>query len=549
MLTIYEAMQLPALRGTKLIGGLQGKENPIKWVTTIEIIEDITRFQDGEFVVTTGFGLMDNPVYRLRLIELIRLKKLSGLALYTGFYIETIPENIIKEADKVHLPLIEIPNSINFSTITKAIVEQIGNKQMRLLQDSLKIHKEMTKLAVNNDGLEEVLEKLSPLTETSLCVFDDVGQLLALKNIHFQEMYVEESWIIIDGQKHDLTNLFQSGNDKSINLIQWGDIYCFLSPIKSDYFTYGFLLAIQKKQVWSEMDDIIMDHVSTLIGIELVKQYAIEETRVRLQGELVEEILMRDHLNKETAIKRGKKLGFDLTKSHAVLFFKFTPNGTTQEDRDWGNHLYYIVAKLLSSTNRQYILLPKVNELYSLIEVDLSEKIIEKDKMKQLADQILHRWCHHFKEKIMIGIGNAYQEINDVAASAKEAESAVKYAPLLLKEASVIHFEELGFYQMLIRMYDSGISLQAFYETYLGNLIQNKQHRTDLILTLETFLAHNCNIQQTAANLYIHRHTLKYRLSQIEKRTGFTLQSPDDRMNLHLAILAYKFVQLQKRQN
>ncbi|MCD8508603.1 MAG: hypothetical protein LRY73_00940 [Bacillus sp. (in: Bacteria)] len=110
----------------------------------------------------------------------------------------------------------------------------------------------------------------------------------------------------------------------------------------------------------------------------------------------------------------------------------------------------------------------------------------------------------NFSEKIKIGIGNGYEKLDHISQSANEAEYAVKYAPLLLKEEPTIHFDELGFYQILLRMEQSGISLRLFYEKYLGNLIQSNQHRTDLILTLETYLAHKL---QFAANLFLFIHS------------------------------------------
>lgn len=551
MLTIYEALKLPALKGTTLIAGDTQLDKPITWITTIEIIEDISRFQDGEFVVTTGYGLTKNETYRERLKDLIKMKVLSGLAIYTGFYLEEIPEEIIQTAEAEALPLIEIPTTINFSTITKAIVEQIGNQQMRLLKESLNIHKAMTKLALSNHGLKQVLRKLSKLMNASFFVFDDMEQLQASSIVH-DSVETKEEKIIIEDDMLYLSHLQTNDNEPDIHssVFPWKDFYCFYTPIEADAFTYGYLFSLQKKDVWTDMDDIIMDHVSTLLGIELVKQYAIEETKVSLQGELMEEILQKEFLSQEKAIKRGLKLGFDLTKAHCVFFIKIEldMNNDLSPDMDFSQHLHYIVSQTFQKTNRQHILLSRVNEITALIETDTTKKNKEKGIFWELADSIHERWSKHFPVKITIGIGNGYDRIEHISQSANEAEYAVKYAPLLLKEERTIHFDELGFYQILLRMEESGISLQLFYEKYLGNLIQSNQHRTDLILTLETYLAHNCNLQQTSSYLYIHRHTLKYRISQIEKRTGLSLQSPDDRMNLHLAILAYKFVKLKEQQ-
>ncbi|UCZ54878.1 PucR family transcriptional regulator ligand-binding domain-containing protein [Bacillus shivajii] len=547
MLTIREALKLPVLKGTKLIAGNDGVNRSIKWVTTIEIIEDISRFQAGEFIVTTGFGLEKDDHLKNCFLQLIRENSLAGIAIYKGFYLDNVPASFISEANKQQLPLIEIPPSINFSTITKGIVEQIGNQQMRLLEESLSVHKEMTKLALNNDGLDEILNKLSPLTDSSLFVFDDLGQLISSKNLHSASLLVNDKEIVVDNDSRKINDLFHdSENRKNVYTFKWNSFYCFRSPIHAESFTYGYLVAFHHQHKWSEMDEIIMDHVSTLIGIELVKQYAIEETKVRLRGELVEEILMKDNLNTSAAIKRGKKLGYNLTIPHQAIFIKVSHDQQAYTDKkDWSNHLHYIVLQSFANANRQHILLPKLDSLFALIEAEDSS-----DKTNDMYDCLLNiqeRWHNHFDEPLKIGVGRLYHSVQQLSLSAKEAEYAVQYSPLLLKESLITHYDELGFYQMLIQMQESGISLQQFYETHLKGLIDQKNDRPDLIQTLETYLMYNCHIQKTASHLYIHRHTLKYRLAQIEKKAGVNLQSPRDRMNLHLAIFAYKFVQLHQR--
>ncbi|SDY89774.1 purine catabolism regulatory protein [Evansella caseinilytica] len=543
MFTIEKAMKLPAMKGTKLIAGERGKNRPVKWVTTIEIIEDISRFHEGELVVTTGYGLADHPAYATTLIALIESGKLSGIAFYSGFYINNVPEEIVNAAEEQGLPLIEIPSTINFSTITKAIVEQIGNEQMNYLEDSLAIHKEMTKWALNNGGLKEALQKISLLTDASLFVFDDLGDLQAFENIHSDKITVIGKKLIVDNVEQDMALFFTNAGNSGV--YQQSSFRLFPSKIESGSFTYGYLLAAKEKKAWKEMNEMIMDHAATLVGIQLVKQYAVEETKVSLQGELVEEILLKEKVDEAKAVKRGKRLGFDLTKTHAVLLFQIiNDDNDPEKNSQWSNHLHYVVAQTLSKQQRQRILLAKVNTLYALIEADWRKKAAEKRELISIAAAIHERWSRQFPVPLMIGIGNCYAGLDQLSQSAKDSEYAVQYAPLLVKESNIVHIDDLGFYQLLIRMQEAGLSLKDFYESYLGDLLGKKQSRTDLVATAEAYLVHNCNIQRTAASLYIHRHTLKYRLMQIEKRTGLDLQSHDDRMNLHLAILAYKFYRL-----
>ncbi|PYZ94591.1 hypothetical protein CR194_03405 [Salipaludibacillus keqinensis] len=547
MLTIHEAMALPAFEQTTLIAGDKGADQTIKWVTTIEIIEDISRFQDGEFIITTGFGLVDDVMYQKRFIELMRSKKLAGLAVYTGFYLSDIPQIFIDEANAQQLPLIEIPSSINFSTITKALLEQIANKQIRLLENSLRVHQEMTKLAFSLDGLDHTLKKISPLTKASIYVFNDSNHFISSVKKTAHEMEINNQELAIKDEVLDLDQLFFSLEDSTCSPFIIGNYICSASKIEAKAFTYGYLLMIHLKTDWSEMEMVISDHISTLIGIELVKQYAVDETKVRIQGEFVDEILNKEHFQVQDALKRGRRLGYDLSLPHQVVYIKLpeqTEGQTAQATA--ASQLHYSLSLIFQEDHRQVILLPKINECYALIQVDMNSLIDENRHLLTQMDLIQNKWLQHHKEPLLFGIGRPYSDLRMLSESARQAENAVYYSHLLLHHTQTVFFDDLGFYQVLIQMENAGVSLQNYYEQYLGELVHPKHTRKDYILTLETYLANNCNLQQTSAQLYIHRHTLKYRLKQIEKKTGIQLSSPDARLNLHLAIVAYKFTEWKK---
>ncbi|WP_407702280.1 helix-turn-helix domain-containing protein [Streptomyces specialis] len=63
------------------------------------------------------------------------------------------------------------------------------------------------------------------------------------------------------------------------------------------------------------------------------------------------------------------------------------------------------------------------------------------------------------------------------------------------------------------------------------------EHR-ELARTAETFLDHAGGATRTAAALGVHRQTLYYRLSRVERLTGLDLASGEDRLLLHMALKA-----------
>lgn len=57
---------------------------------------------------------------------------------------------------------------------------------------------------------------------------------------------------------------------------------------------------------------------------------------------------------------------------------------------------------------------------------------------------------------------------------------------------------------------------------------------------LDVFFKNNLNIQKTSDDLYLHRNTLIYRLSKIEKDTGYDPKRFKDALTLQLALWSYK---------
>jgi len=76
----------------------------------------------------------------------------------------------------------------------------------------------------------------------------------------------------------------------------------------------------------------------------------------------------------------------------------------------------------------------------------------------------------------------------------------------------------------------------------VGPLVDyDRQHRRNLVETLEVFLDESCNTSAAARRLFLNRHSLMYRLGKIEQLTGFSLKEPADRFFLHASVRLYRY--------
>jgi purine catabolism regulator len=101
--------------------------------------------------------------------------------------------------------------------------------------------------------------------------------------------------------------------------------------------------------------------------------------------------------------------------------------------------------------------------------------------------------------------------------------------------AQVSLFEDLGLDRLLAGCSDT--ELAAFREATLGKLLaHDATHQSELVPTLDAFLAASGNGAKAAQALFIHYNTLRHRLGVMEQVLGVSLDDPEARLSLGLAL-------------
>jgi DNA-binding PucR family transcriptional regulator len=104
-----------------------------------------------------------------------------------------------------------------------------------------------------------------------------------------------------------------------------------------------------------------------------------------------------------------------------------------------------------------------------------------------------------------------------------------------------------GTYRLLLRVMASHPEeVQLLYDDTVAPLVgYDEQYCTDLVTTLQTYLANNCNMNATAAAVFAHRHTIAYRLERIKELTGLDPSDSEDRERLGLGLKALQMIHTQ----
>ena len=540
MITVQDILDIPGLN-LKLLAGGKAASNPVRWVHIAEVRDPTKWLKGGELLLTTGMGIGHSAEDQAAFLKNIIEANLAGLGFGTGFSYKKVPQAMVDLAEEQNIPIFEVPYSVPFIAITEAVSSKIVNEQYALLQRSLAVHEKLTKIVLEERGLDSIITTLSTLVGCSAVLFDFHGLVLCEASYRRQltsEM-IAGLWRQISERRANRQN-FSIGLDGNPITVQ---VY----PIVASHRIGAFLAVVKDTGEFSDYDRIILHHVVTVTALELVKKKAVAETEKRLAGDFFDELIASDLYEEEIA-RRLAFFGLDPEGQHMIAlvdideFKAFTSgNGEREETviQDVKERLHWAVDEFLARREVLFISASRSDSVVVLVQlggVRATDVIGLAADLQRAVDAMLPEIT------VSIGLGRPHRSLVDLRQSYYEALYAIRIRKLKGNRAVIASFDDLGSYGLLLGLQDT-LSLEVFYDSVLGKLHEyDEQNSSDLVKSLACFLEANGHWGEASERLYVHRHTLRYRMKRVEEITGRDLGSSQDRMEFWLALKAKELI-------
>ena len=159
------------------------------------------------------------------------------------------------------------------------------------------------------------------------------------------------------------------------------------------------------------------------------------------------------------------------------------------------------------------------------------------------SEQILESFADRIRvkmpdRKVHIGVSDQVRDIVNLHLAYKRARAAVEMA--VKRERGLQYFDRMGMYRMLYLVEDREL-LRDLSDKPLAPLIEyDKEHDGEYVATLESYLQCGGSIKAMSEELFIHRNTILYRMSNIKKLLGCSLESPEDKLFYAIACMIRK---------
>lgn len=143
-LSIRDVLLLPRLQAMRLRAGQAGENRQVRWPYVAENESIAPWVLGGELVFVTGINQPRSEANLLQLVREAHTRDCAGLVVLTGpLYIQQIPPNMLAEADRLGLPLIEQPYELPMVGVTEAIgsalvqAQLLGSSRQQLIEQLL----------------------------------------------------------------------------------------------------------------------------------------------------------------------------------------------------------------------------------------------------------------------------------------------------------------------------------------------------------------------------------------------------------------------------
>jgi len=254
---------------------------------------------------------------------------------------------------------------------------------------------------------------------------------------------------------------------------------------------------------------------------------AREEAERKMRGGLIEEL--RSHeVNTPEATSKAARLGCDLSRGAIALVAEIESASPSHASALVEGEYQGSLAEL--ADGRLYAILPARGG----------------DDAPETTLHAAGRIANRLRKHGMAAVSSFYPDPGELHRAIREAElvlDVIRREPEIA-EALEEGIAASGVYRLLFRaLISDPEEVRSFYRDTVEPLVRyDDQYRSDLLGTVEEYLASDCNMNATARSIFAHRHTVAYRLERVKELSGLDPALSEDRERLGLGLKAYRIL-------
>jgi len=470
----------------EILAGSGGLDRNVSWTHVSEVPHPELWIDGGELLIANGLGFPADIDGQARFIVALDEKRAAGLAL--GVLGPDVRPQTLELADRLAFPLLRVPKQIPFLSIARLVADLNQDHSQRRMATHIRLF-DTLRGGCDPAQAASFIAKLEEISGYQLFLLAPSG----LPLLH--QLKEAPPWIVehIEGPEEELERQSYS--------LPGGHA----APVPLGPRTAGFLVALERPEADPAGIGAVR-HMATIAALLISNLYRERELERRRGAELLGQLLVTADPNQVERLLHGTGL-------HAgpICIASLRGADDVVDELHHRLHDFGLPHLLLGAEDDCYLAMEDVPESLEAIINDLD---------------------------LVAGVSAAFSPSANWALSRMEADRAL--ARVLADGAGA---GSLSRYELA----DSPLewlradprALQALSDTVLQPIAEyDETNGSTLLESLRIYLENDRRLAVAADALFVHKHTLAYRLKRIEELTGRRLGRMDDLCVIWLALKA-----------
>lgn len=539
MIKLREILEMPVFEGFKIVAGHAGTDRDVCTVSVMDAPDIYKWMKGGEFLITSGYVVKDQPEYIKTLI--INLEKKGAAALGVKFdrFIHEFPDEALETADKLGFPIVSIPFEFAFTDIINPVLREVIDSQSKKLLYAENVHESFTKMVLEDEKIPAILKSLEHYIHCQAAFVD-----VCFYKVYFAEGSPE------DTRFYREAGACFSGTEDVPGLLERYDYYRMY--INEEEYGYILIGGHQKgyEESFADYYKIAIEQAGTVLILKIQKQLAAAQIEADYREQFVQDMLTRNIHSREEIMNRAMIYNWSFYAGGIVVIVDidhFKQQYLDHLDRERNRALENIMKRVLNISKRiagrryEHFVYSKLSDqIVFIISEEYGDERTFLAELKESFWEVKGEITKAVSFTATVGIGNYKKDISQIHDSFEEARKAVSISRSMFREDVISVYDELGVFKLL-SLVSASEEAKEFQKIYIQKLEEyDGKHHSDMLDTALTLAACGWNLKETSKKLFIHYNSMKYRYQKICSILDVDLNDQEQRLNLELALKLYQ---------
>ena len=541
---LLESEQFPKM---KLLCGEKGLDLEVKGIRIIEI-EDMERYLTGGEILITSFQVYlscsDREVEQ-HFEDLVK-SDISGFIVKkrkeydpTGRRLSLLE----KHCKKYKIPLVEISEDSYYWGIIRYVIMQVFDKDTARLKYFKITHDNFNTFILNNNGscntASDIIKFLSIMIENPVVLYYGNLNCMVSTNLDNSKLILSDE---IQPYKPNIITKFQYMKQMKGSCVQYVVKFAILSEVEI------YITITEENRELTELDYMAIENAIINLQYGFLSEFAQDEVKKKYQRDLIHNILNGSLSSKEMT-EAAAQLGMKESDTYRVVDFHTIKNNVQSKYTKEQLHEVGVIEGELKHLLPDALIYRNMDQIVMIQQVDSNQTELEYQKEMEEVEDVIQRSILYRKKDtdFQIGIGKSVEGYQRLKESYHEASRAIKYIDIIRlvtgdKNKSVVHYSNLGFFQIFGEI-DDATELERYIPETLKKLyLYDDEHKGELITTLQMYLRNNQSIKKTADAMFVHYRTISYRLEKIKQISGINFDNANEVLAVSNGLIIYKML-------